>query len=164
MDTKLDLSRDTKMFVSETAPRVLAIGKSRHHAFRVVGFGPVPESEFLMGLCRVVPHSEPPLVAKKRIDLVYAYGVQINGYVVIHEPSIREAPQPPAPPPPPRPQSDSKTKPIISNTDTSLIVGGIAIAMAVVGSIFIQAILSDPSYIIVCGPENVWIEVCNDYE
>lgn len=161
MDTKLDLSRDTKMFVSETAPRVLAIGESRHYAFRVVGFGPVPDSEFAMGLWRVVPHSTPPLIAKKRIDLVYAYGIQINGYVVIHEPSIREAPRPPAPA---RLQQGVKVEPIISNTDALTVVGGIAMVMAVVGSIFVQAILSDPSYIIVCGSENVWIEVLNDFE
>ena len=99
MDVKIDLSHDTKFVVSETAPKVLAIGASRRHVFRVVGFGPVPESEFVMGLWRVVPHSTPPLIAKKRIDLVHAYGIQINGYVVIHEPSIREAPKPPAPPP-----------------------------------------------------------------
>jgi hypothetical protein len=165
MDVKIDISQDTKMYVSETAPQVLAIGASRHQLYRVVGFGPVPESEFVMGLWRVVPHSVPPSIAKKRIDLVYAYGIQINGYVVIHEPSIREAPKPPAQP---RPESDFKVNPIISNTESSAVVGTAAIGLAAVAAVafavIFQAILSDPSYIIVCGPENVWIEVLNDYD
>jgi len=161
MDVKLDLSRDTKFFVSETAPKVLEIGRLRRQVYRVVGFGPVPESEFLMGLSRVVPHSKPPEIMKPRVDWVWAHNVQINGCVVIHEPSIREAPKPPAPP---RPPSDFKVKPIISNTDTSALVGALAIGLAAAAFVMFQVILSDPSYIIVCGPENVWIEVLNDFE
>jgi hypothetical protein len=161
MDVKLDLSRDTKFLVSETAPKVLEIGRLRRQVYRVVGFGPVPESEFLMGLSRVVPHSKPPEIMKPRVDWVWAHNVQINGYVVIHEPSIREAPKPIAPP---RPQSDVEVKPIISNTDASAIVGTLAVGLAAVAFVIFQAVLADPSYIIVCGPENVWIEVLNDYE
>jgi hypothetical protein len=156
METKIDIARDTKFVVSSTAAEIIALGAKKHHIFRVVGFGPIPDSPFLMGLWRVEPHSEPPIIAKQRIDLIRAAGYEIKGYVVIHEPKIVE----PAPVVA-QPQKKDNAAPIISTVDFS---GVLVMGLVLIGSLFISAILSDPSIVVVCGPENVWIEVVNYYE
>lgn len=163
MNINIDLTHDTKLIDSTIAANIIALGASRHYYFRVVGSGPVPTTSFLKGLWRVVPHSEPPLVIKPRVDLIRSGGFEIKGYVVIHEPSIAE-PEPIIAPPPQRVRPDSKTQPIISTDAVGEILaaglaGGLALAVT-----FFAAAFVDPSFVVVCGPENVWIEVMNDYE
>ena len=161
MKTQIDITRTTKFVLSSTAAEIVALGATKHHIFRVVGFGPVPEKPFLIGLLRVVPHSEPPIIAKKRIDLIQAAGYEIKGYVVIHEPEIVE-PQPVVAPPPEK--QDFKVPSATPIISIEAVAGTLLMGMAAIGSLFISAMLADPSIVVVCGPENVWIEVMNYYD